>query len=53
VSGKVIGKAIFGTDVRLPNMLYAAIRQCPVFQGRLKSVDARAASSRPGGRGIV
>jgi isoquinoline 1-oxidoreductase subunit beta len=53
VPDKVTGKAIFGTDVRLPNMLYAAIRQCPVFQGTPKSVDARAASSRPGVRGIV
>jgi isoquinoline 1-oxidoreductase subunit beta len=53
VPDKVTGKAIFGTDVRLPNMLYAAIRQCPVVRGTLKSVDARAASSRPGVRGIV
>ena len=28
---KVTGKPIFGIDVRLPNMLYAAIVQCPVF----------------------
>ncbi len=53
VPDKLTGKAVFGTDVRLPDMLYAAIRQCPVFQGTLKSADARAATSRNGVRRIV
>ncbi|MGA7485612.1 MAG: xanthine dehydrogenase family protein molybdopterin-binding subunit [Xanthobacteraceae bacterium] len=39
VGDKVTGKPIYAIDVRLPNMLYAAIVQCPVFKGRLKSVD--------------
>jgi isoquinoline 1-oxidoreductase subunit beta len=34
---KVTGKPIFGIDVRVPNMLYAAIVQCPVFGGTPKS----------------
>ena len=37
--GKVTGKPIYGIDVRVPNMLYAAIVQCPVFGGTLKSYD--------------
>jgi isoquinoline 1-oxidoreductase subunit beta len=36
---KVTGKPIFGIDVRVPNMLYAAIVQCPVFGGTPKSYD--------------
>ena len=39
VLDKVTGHPIYAIDVRLPGMLYAAIRQCPVFGGALKSVD--------------
>jgi isoquinoline 1-oxidoreductase subunit beta len=39
VIDKVQGKPIYGIDVRLPNMLYASLIQCPVFKGTLKSVD--------------
>ena len=39
VFDKVTGHPIYAIDVRLPGMLYAAIRQCPVFGGALKSVD--------------
>lgn len=45
---KVSGKAIFGFDVRQPAMLYAAIRGCPVFGGRLKSYDAQAIETPSG-----
>jgi isoquinoline 1-oxidoreductase beta subunit len=31
---------VFAIDVKLPNMLSAAIAQCPVFGGKLKSFDA-------------
>jgi isoquinoline 1-oxidoreductase beta subunit len=50
---KVMGKPVFGTDVRLPDMLYAAIRQCPVFGGTLKTYDEAAAKSRKGVRQVV
>src|SRR5262249_33815111 len=39
VADKVTGKPIYAIDVRLPDMLYATIVQCPVFKGTLKSVD--------------
>ncbi len=47
---KVLGKPVFGVDVRLPGMVHAAIVQCPVFGGKLKSVDERAAKKR---RGVI
>jgi isoquinoline 1-oxidoreductase beta subunit len=50
---KVMGKPVFGADVRLPNMLYAAIRQCPVFGGTLKSYDESAIKARKGVRQVV
>jgi isoquinoline 1-oxidoreductase beta subunit len=50
---KVMGKPVFGTDVRLPDMLHAAIRQCPVFGGSLKSHDEAAVKGRKGVRGVV
>src|SRR5262249_9805928 len=39
VADKIAGKPIYAIDVRLPNMLHAAIVQCPVFKGTLKSID--------------
>src|ERR1700722_12471576 len=45
---KVTGKAIYGIDVDLPGMLYAAVKACPVFGGKLKSYDFNAIKDRPG-----
>lgn len=42
---KVDGSAIFGIDVRLPNMKIAAIQQAPVFGSRVKSYDTEAAKA--------
>ena len=50
---KVMGKPVFGVDVRLPNMLFAAIRQCPVFGGTLKTYDEGAIKARKGVRQVV
>ncbi|WP_363346082.1 molybdopterin cofactor-binding domain-containing protein [Methylocystis echinoides] len=36
---KTTGKTIYGIDVKLPGMLNAAIKACPVFGGTLKSFD--------------
>lgn len=44
----VNGTAIFGMDVRLPNMAYAALKQSPVHGGKLKSYDADAIKNMPG-----
>jgi isoquinoline 1-oxidoreductase beta subunit len=36
---KTNGKMTYGIDVKLPGMLNAAIKQCPVFGGKVKSYD--------------
>ena len=53
VPDKVTGQPVYAMDVRLPNMLYAAIRHCPVFGGRLTSVDANSIAEMAGVRGVV
>jgi isoquinoline 1-oxidoreductase subunit beta len=53
VPDKVTGQPIYGIDVRLPGMLYAAIAQCPVFGGTLKSVDESSIQAMKGVRRIV
>ncbi len=45
---KTCGKAEFGIDVRLPDMLYASVERCPVIGGTLKSFDATEALKIPG-----
>src|SRR5438477_4197815 len=36
---KTTGKMTYGIDIKLPGMLNAAIKDCPVFGGKLKSFD--------------
>ena len=36
---KTNGKMMYGIDIKLPGMLNAAIKQCPVFGGKLKSYE--------------
>ena len=45
---KVDGSALFGIDVRLPNMVYAAIRHSPVFGAAVASFDEEGAKKRKG-----
>src|SRR3546814_11878827 len=45
---KVYGSANFAGDIRLPDMVYAAIRQGPVGATRLKSIDRKAGLASPG-----
>jgi isoquinoline 1-oxidoreductase beta subunit len=53
VADKVTGKPIYAIDVRLPDMLYAAIVQCPVFKGTLKAVDDSTVSRMNGIHRVV
>ncbi len=47
VVAKVNGTAVFGTDVRLSGLLYAAVRFCPVIGGSIASVNGDAVLHRP------
>ena len=48
VPAKVDGSAVFGIDMRLPGMLYAAVAHCPVFGGKVKRYDFAAIKGMPG-----
>jgi isoquinoline 1-oxidoreductase beta subunit len=50
---KIQGKPIYGIDVRVPDMLYAAVMQAPVFRGKVKSVDESKIGGIKGVRKIV
>lgn len=48
VPNKINGKARFGIDIKLPNMLYASIIHCPVFGGKVKRIDSEKAKKIKG-----
>ena len=50
---KTTGALVYGADLQLPGMLHAAIRDCPVFGGKLRSFDAAAVATRRGVRKVV
>ena len=50
---KTNGTAEFGIDVKLPGMVYAALEQCPVMGGKVKSFDATKAKAMPGVVAVV
>ena len=45
---KVTGKQVYSLDIRLPGMLNAAIKESPVFGGKVKSFDAAKIAGMPG-----
>jgi isoquinoline 1-oxidoreductase beta subunit len=45
---KLNGSKVYAIDVNLPGMLCAAIKQCPVFGGKLASFDEAKVAGRPG-----
>src|SRR5262249_54088839 len=50
---KVTGKQVYGIDLKLPGMVNAAIRDCPVQGGVVKSFDASKAEKMPGVKKVV
>ena len=50
---KLTGATIYGIDYRMPGMLTAAIKQCPVIGGKLKSFDAAKVEKMPGVKKVV
>jgi len=53
IPAKVNGTAVFGIDARPPGVKIATLAQSPVFGGRLRSVDDRAAKNVKGVHQIV
>jgi isoquinoline 1-oxidoreductase subunit beta len=53
IPGKVDGSAQFGIDVKLPQMLLAAMRRAPQFGSKLAKYDAQRVNSRPGVVSVV
>jgi isoquinoline 1-oxidoreductase beta subunit len=45
---KVTGKTVYGIDVRLPGMKWAAVKSCPVYGGKVKSFDFAKVRNQPG-----
>jgi isoquinoline 1-oxidoreductase subunit beta len=50
---KLDGSKVYAIDVKLPGMLCAAIKDCPVFGGKLKSYDEARIAGMPGVRRVV
>jgi isoquinoline 1-oxidoreductase beta subunit len=50
---KTNGKKIYGMDLKMPGMLNAAIKDCPVFGGKVKSFDAAAIKDMPGVKHVL
>ena len=53
IPDKVRGKPVFAVDVALPGMLHASIAQCPVFGGKVKTIDASAAEKLRGVKKVL
>jgi isoquinoline 1-oxidoreductase subunit beta len=50
---KTTGRMTYGIDVKLPGMLNAAIKDCPVFGGKLKSFDEAKIANMKGVKKVV
>jgi isoquinoline 1-oxidoreductase subunit beta len=50
---KVNGQKVYGFDLKLPGMVNAAIMECPVFGGKVKSFDAAKVSGMKGVKKVV
>jgi isoquinoline 1-oxidoreductase beta subunit len=50
---KLTGAQVYGMDLKLPGMLNAAIKDCPVFGGKVKSFEAAKVTGMPGVRHVL
>jgi isoquinoline 1-oxidoreductase beta subunit len=50
---KLDGSKVYAIDLKLPGMLHAAVKACPVFGGKLVSYDEAKVANRPGVRRVV
>jgi isoquinoline 1-oxidoreductase beta subunit len=49
----VKGSTVYGSDVKVPDMLYATVARCPEFEGKLGSFDATAARAIAGVHDVI
>jgi isoquinoline 1-oxidoreductase beta subunit len=50
---KVTGAQVYGADLTLPGMLNAAIKECPVFGGKVQSFEADKVKGMPGVKHVL
>ena len=50
---KLVGKTIYTTDIKLPGMLNATLKDAPVFRTKIKSYDDSKAKGMPGVKKVV
>jgi isoquinoline 1-oxidoreductase beta subunit len=50
---KLTGKQLYSLDFKLPGMLSAAVKESPVFGGKVKSFDAAKVMNMPGVKKVV
>jgi isoquinoline 1-oxidoreductase beta subunit len=50
---KLNGSKVYSIDLRLPGMLLAAVKQCPVFTGKLASYDESKVRGMPGVKRVI
>jgi isoquinoline 1-oxidoreductase beta subunit len=50
---KLTGRQVYSMDIRMPGMLCAAVKESPVFGGKLKSFDAAKVANMPGVKKVV
>jgi len=50
---KVSGRAIYATDVVLPDMLWGKVLRSPISYGRIKKIDVSKAAALPGVRAVA
>ena len=50
---KVTGRALFGGDIRLPDMLYGRVLRCPHAHARILAIDTSEAERLPGVMAVV
>jgi isoquinoline 1-oxidoreductase subunit beta len=52
-AGKLDGSQVFAMDLKMPGLLNAAIKDCPVFGGKVKRFDGTVAAGKPGVKKVV
>lgn len=51
--GKVLGKTVYGVDLRLPGMLYGKVLYSDYAHARIKNIDTSKAESLPGVKAVI